>query len=80
MRFTVVLIILSLLLSNCAGLSPEKINSLPENTNILIVSAIGNTLDVYEYSTLKGNKLLDSLNVEFWGLNPIFENHIYNAL
>ena len=80
MRLTIVFAISLFFLAGCASLSPENINDLPQDTSILIISAIGNSLDVYEHTAFGGSKLLDSLDIEFWKLNQALENYIYSSL
>jgi hypothetical protein len=62
------------------GLTRKNVNDLPQGTSILIISALGSSLDIYEYAPLGGSKLLDSLDVELWELNRSLENYLYSAL
>ena len=80
MRLIVLFAISLFLLIGCASLSPENVDNLPQDTTVLIISAVGNSLDVYEYTTWGGSKLLDSLDAEFWSLNRSLEDYIYNSL
>jgi hypothetical protein len=82
MRSVVVAAIALILITGCAGprLKPEQIKTLPDDTNILIISAVGNSFSVYEYTTFGGSKLLDSLDFWPWGLNPKLEDLIHDSL
>jgi hypothetical protein len=68
------------LLSGCAGINRSKIEKLPNNTNILIVSAIGNFFNVSDDFLLSGYKKIDSIDVTSWQLNKSLENYIYDSL
>lgn len=76
MRSVIGSIILLCLLSSCMGLSKGKIKALPDNTNILIISAVGNSLRMFD----RGTQQIDTVNTDVWQLNAELENLIYDAL
>lgn len=80
MRRVVIVAAVLFLLNGCMGLSKTKIKELPKNTSILIISAVGNSLGVYDSNSWKSGILIDSIDVSSWQLNTSIENLLYDSL